>query len=80
MRVVGWKGSEGTDTALFLAPGVILSRSGARGSRGVVVDVPGGAHPADATGSGAEGMRVWASQLKSSVCQLCELGRITETL
>lgn len=32
--MVGWKGSEGTDAALFLAPGVILSRSGARGSWG----------------------------------------------
>lgn len=76
--MVGWKGSEGTDTALFLALEAILSRSGARGSGGG--DVPGGAHPADVTGRGAEGMRVWASQLKSSICQLCELGRITETL
>ena len=63
--MVGWKGSEGTDTTLFLAPGAILSRSGARGSGG---DVPGGAHPADVTGRGAEGMRVWASQLKSANC------------
>ena len=50
MRVVGWKGSEGTDTALFLALEAILSRSGAGGSGGG--DVPGGAHPADVTGRG----------------------------
>lgn len=78
VRVVGWKGSEETDAALFSVPRAIFSRSGARG-RGEG-DVPGGAHPADEIGRGAEGLRVWASQLKSSICQLCELGCITETL
>lgn len=76
--MVGWKGSEETDAALFLVPRAILSRSGAReNGEG---DVPGGTHPADAIGRGAEGLRVWASQLKSSICQLCELGCITETV
>lgn len=76
--MAGWKGSEETDTALFLVPRAILSRRGARGSG--EGDISGGAHPADATDKGAEGLRVWASQLKSSICQLCELGCITETL